>query len=738
MDIPTLMYNLREEVTCSVCMQLYTNPKQLPCLHIFCLQCLNNLARTSARYGKIKCPLCQREVAVPGSGTLETLPNCFHMKNLLDILAIKECNKAKVTCGNCETKREEAAYCFHCGKFWCNDCLNGHNILRENKEHRVLALTDFEDKDFEHVLKRPVFCQKELHDKEVLKFYCKECNVPVCQTCVIVEHNKHDVEHLEVAAREVKGSIACKLDVAKESSNTISNCIRKLEKKSLLLEHRTKISKEQIHEIVNSLIVTLRQKEQESIAEVEKQYLTAQERIRTSKDELQDQLDKRNNSISQIEALVQRSPAAELVRAKTIINEMSQGLLEPQDMQPTADRNVTFPVFFKNEEFPKIIQQSRIGNLDEVPETETELQKCTLEGLKEGTEGLESQFELITRNSKGEQYYCPADVISVDIVSNQNEHVAEEIIITDEKNGRYKISYIPRKAGEHLMRVRINEEEMKEFPLALRITERYFTPLRCITLGTTEAIKLKYPWGVAVSDSNTIFVSDMRNNRIVVFAENGEFIRSFGENVLRRPTGLVVDNTGRLIVVNRLDGKILSFTSTGEYIGPFYNGDVLKEPRGMALDSQGNYIVCDAGNGCVRFISPQGNIFKTIGNVFLKLPLDCVCYENKIFVSDGGAHLVKVYNSNGKRLYQFRRQGSGDGEFQRPCGLAIDKTGHLLVCDFNSNRIQVLTLEGDFVTKFGKYGKKMGEMKGPNYISVLKSGHFVVCEYKNNRLQIFE
>ena len=53
----------------------------------------------------------------------------------------------------------------------------------------------------------------------------------MCQTCVIVEHNKHDVEHLEVAAREVKGSIACKLDVAKESSNTISNCIRKLEKK---------------------------------------------------------------------------------------------------------------------------------------------------------------------------------------------------------------------------------------------------------------------------------------------------------------------------------------------------------------------------------------------------------------------------------------------------------------------------------------------------------------------------
>ena len=87
-----------------------------------------------------------------------------------------------------------------------------------------------------------------------------------------------------------------------------------------------------------------------------------------------------------------------------------------------------------------------------------------------------------------------------------------------------------------------------------------------------------------------------------------------------------------------------------------------------------------------------------------------MCYENKIFVSDGEAHLVKVYNSNGGYLYQFGRQGSGDGEFERPSGLAIDKTGHLLVCDFNSNRIQVVTLEGDFVTKFGNYGEKLGEM----------------------------
>ena len=45
-----------------------------------------------------------------------------------------------------------------------------------------------------------------------------------------------------------------------------------------------------------------------------------------------------------------------------------------------------------------------------------------------------------------------------------------------------------------------------------------------------------------------------------------------------------------------------------------------------------------------------------------------MCFENKIFVSDGEANLVKVFNSNGRYLYQFGRHGSLDVEFERPCG----------------------------------------------------------------------
>ena len=42
MDIKTLLHNLREEVSCPVCTNVYTDPKHLPCLHTFCLQCLKH------------------------------------------------------------------------------------------------------------------------------------------------------------------------------------------------------------------------------------------------------------------------------------------------------------------------------------------------------------------------------------------------------------------------------------------------------------------------------------------------------------------------------------------------------------------------------------------------------------------------------------------------------------------------------------------------------------------------
>ena len=738
MDVPTLMHNLKEEVTCSVCIHLYEEPKQLPCLHIFCLECLNDLARTNTRHGKIKCPLCQVEVAVPESGSMETLPDCFYLKNLLDILAIKECNTSKVTCGNCDQKSEDASYCFNCAKFWCTDCINAHNILRENKEHRVLALKDFQEEDFQDVLKRPAFCPKELHEKGVFKFYCKECEVPACQTCVTLEHSRHDVEHLEMATRAVNENIATQLDATKKSCQTMSIYIQELEEQTRITEHRSQIVKEHIHQTVHTMISTLEQQERKLVTEVDDQTKEALEKFAKDKAKFQDQLKQRENVITQVERHLERSSGAELVRAKSSLNDLFREL-SPTLNVPTLNvlaSSSEATVFLENQPLLRSLRTSGIGRLDK---TAVQAIHCTVELINEGIAGLETRLELITRRFDEEQCYLTyftADSVTVKVASVQNGALAGDLQIKDRNKGRYEVSCIPKQDGQHQITAVINGQEFNEFP-NITVIKRSFKPVGCLAQGTIDSTNLSSPWGLATNDSNEIFLSDMKNDRILVLNEKGEFIRSFGQHV-SYPTGLTCDNTGRIFVSNRGNDKILVFDQNGAYVSTLNEPGSLMEPRGISLDSEGNVIVCDTGGKCVKIFSPNGNIIRTIGKEWLSKPMGCLCYEGKIFVSDFQKHVIKVYNSKGKFLHEFGRYGFNDGDLNHPVGLAVDKTGHLLVCCVGSHTVQVFTVHGKFVAKFGEQGKELGQFYIPTSALVLKSGCIVVCEFESDRLQMFE
>ena len=84
----------------------------------------------------------------------------------------------------------------------------------------------------------------------------------------------------------------------------------------------------------------------------------------------------------------------------------------------------------------------------------------------------------------------------------------------------------------------------------------------------------------------------------------GEFIRSFGQNLVKWPRGICIDKGNKVYVTSVLNNKIMLFNPKGEYITEVHDGETLKEPRGIAQDEQGNLIVCDSGNQCVRIFFP--------------------------------------------------------------------------------------------------------------------------------------
>ena len=90
-------------------------------------------------------------------------------------------------------------------------------------------------------------------------------------------------------------------------------------------------------------------------------------------------------------------------------------------------------------------------------------------------------------------------------------------------------------------------------------------------------------------------------------------------------------------------------------------------------------------------------------------------------------------------MYKFGKKGSGNGEFDTPRCLTVNKAGHLMVCDRGNHRVQVFELGGKFVTKFGTKGSGIGEFDaGPVSTAVLSDGRIVATDWGNHRIQIFE
>jgi tripartite motif-containing protein 71 len=73
-------------------------------------------------------------------------------------------------------------------------------------------------------------------------------------------------------------------------------------------------------------------------------------------------------------------------------------------------------------------------------------------------------------------------------------------------------------------------------------------------------------------------------------------------------------------------------------------------------------------------------------------------------VVDSGNHRLQVFTPDGTFVGKCGRTGSGDGEFDQPWGITLDRGGNIYVADWKNHRVQKLSPEGKFLMKFGEYG----------------------------------
>ncbi|XP_059824978.1 E3 ubiquitin/ISG15 ligase TRIM25-like [Hypanus sabinus] len=189
---------LAEELTCSVCLELFQDPVALPCQHSFCAKCINDAWDHLETLSGVSCPQCRQTFSPrPRLVKNHSLQNIVEKYNRHPPVAATSAQTVPVTCEYCIiTPTQAVKTCLKCETSFCSRHLQPHLTKQIYKEHCLIEPTA-------DLTRR----QCPSHGK-VLEFYCEQDEVCVCMSCTIVgDHKSHSLLSLEQAKDKLKEKI---------------------------------------------------------------------------------------------------------------------------------------------------------------------------------------------------------------------------------------------------------------------------------------------------------------------------------------------------------------------------------------------------------------------------------------------------------------------------------------------------------------------------------------------------
>ena len=619
--------------------------------------------------------------------------------------------------------------------------------MRDKTGHRALAVREFQDKDFEDVLKRPVFCSRQGHQKEELKYYCKECETALCQTCVILDHGGHVLKLIEEEAETKRHEIKSVIESQRQNLEAKINIVSQLDEDCAKVFQQSEVLKRDVQRFADNLIKTIQAKMQNIITTAEGRTKKSIERLTAKRNEIQQQINVIESSLEEADKLFQRSTNAEVVQLKKTLQTIFEGVDQTEVIAHDPGTQEALR-FIKNQKMFDVVNGEEIGFLKDLNGTKASESVAEGNGLKEGTVARKAQFNLITRNAERKQWYDEQDRVTIEIKDEQGQECVTEVKVEDIKDGTYNVSFYPRVQGTFKLYVKVNEEHIRGSPFTMSVKPFHVKPVLCFGERGTGDGMFDYSRGVAVTDKDEIVAADEANDRVQVFDSNGTFLRSFGHQGKNAgefscPDGIAIDKDGNIFVAHRCNHRVQIFSREETYLGSFGGSgsldNQLSNPRGLSLDSTGNIIVSDAFNKLIKIFTPDGRfVMKIGGQGSFSNPVHCVQCGEYFIVSDVSEHCIKLFNREGHFQYKFGKQGKGDGEFNCPGYLLVNESQHLFVCDRENHRVQVFELKGKFIGKFGTKGSKLGEFERPLSVAMLSNGRIVVSDEFNHRIQTFE
>ena len=233
------------------------------------------------------------------------------------------------------------------------------------------------------------------------------------------------------------------------------------------------------------------------------------------------------------------------------------------------------------------------------------------------------------------------------------------------------------------------------------------------------------PGRISVDEDGYVYVAETPSEwappspppRILKFDANGTYLTQWYVDVIWIGDLAVGNGYVYVATVDWPDSSIMKFDTNGTFIKSWL--DIC--PGSVAVGPKGNVYVYDGEVRSITIFDPDGGFINS-WNVDYYVNGIAVDSSGYIYTSECGGdcilpHIGK-YDFNGTLLAYWGAEGSEDGHFSGPEGVAVDSGSFVYVADTNNHRIQKFAPDGWFIKRLGYEGEGDGEFKWPEDVAV--------------------
>ncbi|XP_078695026.1 E3 ubiquitin-protein ligase TRIM32-like [Branchiostoma floridae x Branchiostoma belcheri] len=584
---------IREELSCSICLELFTRPKALPCQHTFCQDCLEAHAREE---GAFECPTCREKITLPSQGVAGLPDN-------------------SMAASMCETFQQQATL--------------------STKE-------------------QPQSGEKcSLHPSEEVKLYCKQCQAPVCVLCLEEAHNDHRTTTIKKAIQERSSTVQALISEGRNILEGYHSFIRGLGETEETLNKKKQQTDDSIIQTYDQMVQKLADRRDQLLSEAEKDHKKNLEKIQSGRDSVSADVNELSAACDQAEQELELGEVELLVVGqKTTLTEVVgkyRGKTAPTPVQ-------TQPAVFQPTDTPVPVlghvkagdtshhQGNQVQNI-QLPD------RVTFGGRGSG----QGQFRDpvgVAVSEEGLIFVADSGNKRIQVFTLQGKFVRQftthlpsyqkmnpKDVALDGDGNPWVVGwtdsadYAVKYNREGKPKAQIQMQKMGVRGVAVDTRRNHIL----ITQATGDG--------------------DSLQGEVLVFRTDGTLMRTVGQQQgLKDPCSITVDREGNFLVSDRGNHHVLKYNEYGHFLfqfGPlerinnrYVRGSGLKNPCGICTDRAGNIFVATTDDSYLKMFDKRGNFIEIIANDLLTQQLWAVAMatQGPLVVTDGWTDTVIIFN----------------------------------------------------------------------------------------------